>query len=408
MQPRPVAHACPHERTGPRRDEARQQCVPDHAGRDHAALGDQLEQQERSDERSPEERGDRRERAREHEQARLGRRDSREVDCDRAEGDPERDERRLRAEHEAEPERGEGGEQDAGEVHGTDVSDADPLERGMPAVPREPQGGDDEHPRERRHEHDVPPRGLAPAELLGSPFPDQVREVVDRRLEEDGGERDGDAEHRREDERPDVRSRGQLGAGGWLAAGPIHGPILSRRPDAGGRPLDKGGHRADEPHLRDGLAVRIQKPRGADEHRAALCPRGRDVEPVAVEGEADAARRVVRRRARHRDEHDRRLLALELVHRPDRDVGRQPLRSRRTWALYGATTRTSAGVSARVVPSASVNGDPTSAPTAPATASASSGDDWLRPACSTGIQTGPFPSATERDAVTGAYPRRPP
>ena len=334
-------------------------------------LATTLEQQERSDERSPEERRDRRECAREHEQARLGRRDSREVDCDRAEGDPERDERRLRAEHEAEPERGEGGEQDAGEVHGTDVSDADPLERGMPAVPREPQGGDDEHPCERRHEHDVPPRGLAPAELLGSPFPDQVREVVDRRLEEDGGERDG---------MPSTAAKTSVrtyAAGVSSAAG---GPSMGRSCH-GARMRGADRSTKEDTALTSRICETVlqsaSRSRGEQTSTARHCAR-----EVATLNRWRSKAKPMPRGASSGVE-----LAIEtsttgacwpwnLSTVPTATSAGSLLRSRRTWALYGATTRTSAGVSARAVPSASVNGDPTSAPTAPATASASSGDDW--------------------------------
>ena len=77
-------------------------------------------------------------------------------------------------------------------------------------------------------------------------------------------------------------------------------------------------------------------------------------------------------------------------------------RSIRTWALYGATTRTSRPDSGRVSPCSSVNGVPSSPAIAAAIASASSSEDWPCPSCSTGIHAGPFPAASERRAVTGA------
>ena len=61
------------------------------------------------------------------------------------------------------------------------------------------------------------------------------------------------------------------------------------------------------------LAVGLEQPRRADELDAALRARGRDVDPVLVEDEREAARRLLPARARERDDHDRRLLPLELV-----------------------------------------------------------------------------------------------
>jgi hypothetical protein len=49
----------------------------------------------------------------------------------------------------------------------------------------------------------------------------------------------------------------------------------------------------------------------------------RDVEPIAVEREADPARRVVGRRACHRNDDNGSLLTLELVHGSDRHRRRQ-------------------------------------------------------------------------------------
>ncbi len=60
--------------------------------------------------------------------------------------------------------------------------------------------------------------------------------------------------------------------------------------------------------------------RGAHTSTTRHWARKVDVDAVAVEGEADAARGVLRGRAGHRDEDDRRLLPLELVHRPHADA----------------------------------------------------------------------------------------
>ena len=68
----------------------------------------------------------------------------------------------------------------------------DPLERRVAAVAREAQAQRHEHARERRHEDHVPPGRLAPVQPVRNDLPDEVDDVVDRRLEEDG--RDGDRE----------------------------------------------------------------------------------------------------------------------------------------------------------------------------------------------------------------------
>ena len=58
------------------------------------------------------------------------------------------------------------------------------------------------------------------------------------------------------------------------------------------RQLDKPADGVHQPHLLDRLAVGVEEARGAHEHDAALGARGGDVDAVAVEGEADAARSV--------------------------------------------------------------------------------------------------------------------
>ncbi len=57
---------------------------------------------------------------------------------------------------------------------------------------REAQEQRHEHARKRRDEDHVPPGRLAPVQPVGNDLPDEVDDVVDRRLEEDG--RDGDRE----------------------------------------------------------------------------------------------------------------------------------------------------------------------------------------------------------------------
>ncbi len=83
-------------------------------------------------------------------------------------------------------------EQDAGQLDGLNWRRRDPLERRVAAVAREAHEQRYEHARERRHEDHVPPGRLAPVQPVRDDLPDEVDDVVDRRLEEDG--RDGDRE----------------------------------------------------------------------------------------------------------------------------------------------------------------------------------------------------------------------
>ena len=77
----------------------------------------------------------------------------------------------------------------------------------MAAVSWKADRGSDEHSREAGDQDDVPRWGLAPVEGVGNLLPDELYDVVDRRLEERGGEGDGDTEERREDECPQVPDR---------------------------------------------------------------------------------------------------------------------------------------------------------------------------------------------------------
>ena len=74
--------------------------------------------------------------------------------------------------------------------------------------------------------------------------------------------------------------------------------------------------------------ARVEQFFGADQVREAARPRDRHVQSIAREEELGASRHVVRRRGRHREEDDRRLTTLELVHRADLDACRDADRSR--------------------------------------------------------------------------------
>ena len=71
----------------------------------------------------------------------------------------------------------------------------------------QPNGSRDQQPRKPRYEDDVPPGGLAPAELLRDDIPHQVDDVVDRGLEQHRRERDGHPEQRGEHERSGIGHR---------------------------------------------------------------------------------------------------------------------------------------------------------------------------------------------------------
>ena len=83
-------------------------------------------------------------------------------------------------------------EQDAGQLDGLNRRCRDPLERRVAAVAGKAQEQRHEHARERGHEDHVPPGRLAPVQPVRDDLPDEVDDVVDRSLEEDG--RDGDRE----------------------------------------------------------------------------------------------------------------------------------------------------------------------------------------------------------------------
>lgn len=102
----------------------------------------------------------------------------------------------------------------------------------------------------------------------------------------------------------------------------MHGPVLLLRLVS---QLDEAADSIHQPHLLDRLAVGVEKARGADEHDAALGPRGSNVDAVTVEREADAAPVVLISMASSTAEDAPRFLPLELVHRPHAHAGGHPL-----------------------------------------------------------------------------------
>src|SRR5919109_4281200 len=81
--------------------------------------------------------------------------------------------------------------------------------------------------------------------------------------------------------------------------------------------LHEPAERIYELHLLHRPTFRIKKPRAGDDVGQAARPRDRHVQAVPREEEVEPARDVLAARARHREEGDGRLLALELVHGSD-------------------------------------------------------------------------------------------
>ena len=79
-----------------------------------------------------------------------------------------------------------------------------------------------------------------------------------------------------------------------------------------------------QPHLLHRRAPHLQQLRRPHHDRQRLRPRHRHVEPVGAQQERRPARRLVERGGAERDDHDRRLLPLELVHRADPDPRTEP------------------------------------------------------------------------------------
>ncbi len=200
----PVADAREDERPGARGDEAGKESAADLACGDLARRGGHLEQEERRDQRPAEERRNGGERAGHDQQLRLRLARTHESNGDRAEAEAERDERRLWAENDPEPERRERREEDARELHGVHGPHAEPFERRVSSVAGEPDEERDQDPGESRDGDDIPARRRSPVELFRYPLPDDMRHVVDERLEEHGRERDREPEQRCVDERLQV------------------------------------------------------------------------------------------------------------------------------------------------------------------------------------------------------------
>ena len=216
MQAAPVTDSGEHERPRSRRHEPGEKRAAHRLRWQSSTRGGDLEDEERGDERPAEERCDGRERSRQDEQLRLRLAHIDEPRGDDAEPEAEGDERRLRPEHEPEPERGQTGEQDAREVVGLDRVHPEPLERRVPAVAGETQRQRHEHAGERRYEDDVPRGGLAPPEPVGHDLPHEVDDVVERRLEEHGGHGDRNPEQCCVDERAQVGQRALVHGGTLL------------------------------------------------------------------------------------------------------------------------------------------------------------------------------------------------
>ena len=170
------------------------------------------------------------------------------------------------------------------------------------------------------------------------------------------------------------------------------------------RPARRTGRRRSTSRICSIVLQSASSSAGAQTSTARHCAREvATLKRLAVEREADPARRVLGGRARHRDEDDRRLLPLELVDRADRDRLRAGASAASAPARCTARRRgRRSSRSGRVAPFSSVNGVPRSSSIAAAIASASSTDDWLRPSCSTGSQAGPLPAASERRAASAA------
>ena len=135
----------------------------------------------------------------------------------------------------------------------------------------------------------------------------------------EGGSLRPDARPRDADHEPDDGLRDRRPGADRDAGRPGAAPGALARVRELHEPAD-GRH---EPHLLHRPAVDVEQRRRAREHGPALGARRGDVEAVPVEGEPDPARRVLGRRARHRDDDHRRLLALELVDRAHRHRGRE-------------------------------------------------------------------------------------
>ena len=164
-----------------------------------------------------------------------------------------------------------------------------PSERTVATVSWKPAGRCDEETGDSWHEDDVPARRLAPAELLRDDFPDDVRDVVDRRLEEHGrkGDRDSRAARRTRacGGRPGrARPRAQPTAAAGLPSGHrLESDLCEDSPRPAQRPAARRGQarsprrfaaRVSRPTARRAGARRRQR-RGADSSSSPATGYGR-------------------------------------------------------------------------------------------------------------------------------------
>ena len=121
---------------------------------------------------------------------------------------------------------------------------------------------------------------------------------------------------------------------------PSIGRLLHRRTDTrtsrtashrGCQPdlLDERAQRRDQFHLLDVAGAGVEQLVGAHEVGEASRPADRDVETVLGEQEVGGAGHELGRRRRHREQHHRGLLALELVDRADLHTSRRRVRPQR-------------------------------------------------------------------------------
>ena len=222
MEPRPVPHTGEDEGSCPGGDEPGEERAADRPSGDRTALRGQLEQHQRRHNGPAEQRGDGRESTREREQAPLLLLQPHEVHHERRKPKPDGDQRRLGAEHEPQAQRRGCGEHDADEVDRAYRAHVEPQERVVPPMARQPDRGSDDEPCECRHEDDVPGGGLAPVEPVRDVIPDEMGQIVDRRLKQHCGGRDRNAEQAGQDECPQVGAAAQPGLG-WGRS--LHGSV---------------------------------------------------------------------------------------------------------------------------------------------------------------------------------------
>jgi hypothetical protein len=163
----PVLDAGEQERADPGGHEAGHEQSSELRRRDPAAQCDDLEQQQGRGERTADDGAQRGIAARKREDLGLGRAVADEPPRHQAERQAERDERSLRAEHEAAGERHQGRQEDAREMPEGNLAKGQSIERGMAAVAGEPQDGRDDRAAQRRYRHDEPPGRLVPPGGVG-------------------------------------------------------------------------------------------------------------------------------------------------------------------------------------------------------------------------------------------------